>query len=487
MLFPRQRVSERRRNSIAHNDNDGAYRSMRVISSITDAEINLGFTTETDLFLRADLANRLTNLFVGLEHGSVCLLDGRWGVGKTVFVRQWAVELCKRGIPSIYFDAFAADYVESPFQAVAGSFVKAATDARRTSDPIYQNFLNRAARVGKAVAATGAKLGVKAATLGLISNSEVEQLSGIRDAFIEGAGEITEEGVKRLLESNASAEADFTALRESLSSLPELLRPVLTEATTGTDGDPTASEEVPLIVIIDELDRCRPDFALGVMEVLKHFFRSEGIHFVVVTNRDHLELAITHRYGLGAGATEYLEKFYDFVVYFEQANEQYDPAGIGRFAAYVTERVLPATGAGVQEVKENIQELCKAFRLSPRQVERFATNVALSFLAAREREFRPAILVSILAAIKTLRPDLYRKAKLGLLTHEEVASFLDKKLWSHFDPAHVTKVFRFYLDPDIDVNAEEWQGFGRSLWNYNIDRTRVVPYLVNSILDRFAG
>lgn len=459
---------------------------MRVTSSITDAEIELGFTSETDLFLRADLANRLTNLLMRLEHGSVCLLDGRWGIGKTTFVRQWAAELRKRGIPSIYFDAFAADYVESPFQAVAGSFVKAATDARKTNDPSYRDFLTKAARVGKAIGAAGAKLGVKAATLGLISTSEVEQLSEIRDAVVDGLGEITEEGVKRLLENHASAQADFDALRGALSTLPNLLRPPqpAAELSENQESPPLIT---PLIVVIDELDRCRPDFALGILEVLKHFFRSDGIHFVVVTNRDHLELAITHRYGIGTGATEYLEKFYDFVVYFEQASERYDPTGIGRFAAYVADRVLPRSGPGINDVREAVQEISKAFRLSARQVERFVTNVALSYLAVRDREFRPATIIAFLAAIKAVDPKLYKRAKGGLLTYREISDFVMRGDWSNFDPAHVIKVFRFYLDPNIDVNSAEWEGFGQSLWNYNIDRNRVIAYLANSVLDRFAG
>ena len=205
----------------------------------------------------------------------------------------------------------------------------------------------------------------------------------------------------------------------------------------------------------------------------------------MVTNRDHLELSITHRYGIGAAATDYLEKFYDFIVFFEQANERYDPTGIGRFASYAADRVLPRSGPGINDVREAVQEISKAFRLSPRQVERFVTNVALSYLAAREKEFRPAVIVTILAAIKTLDHKLYRKAKSGEMTYTEVADFIVAKEWSQYDAAHMIKVFRFYLDPSIDINSDEWEGFGQNLWNYNLDRTRVISYLANNVLDRF--
>jgi hypothetical protein len=213
---------------------------MRLRTELSEEDISQGFSAENDIFGRKDTALRLTEMFEKLEHGSVCLLDGRWGTGKSTFVRQWKVELERRNIPSIYFDAFASDYLESPFEAIAGMFIAAARQARRANQPAYHNFLSKAAAVGKAIASVSAKVGVKAVTLGAVSAAELNDFSAIGDTLADGLGEVTEEGVKRLLESHADREAQFDELRRAIIGLPRLLQPIQDERTSA-----------PLIVFIE--------------------------------------------------------------------------------------------------------------------------------------------------------------------------------------------------------------------------------------------
>jgi predicted KAP-like P-loop ATPase len=69
------------------------------------------------------------------------------------------------------------------------------------------------------------------------------------------------------------------------------------------------TKEKKLIIFIDELDRCKPDFALHMLEIIKHVFDVDGIKFVLVTNVYQLEASIKHRYGIDINADEYLGKF----------------------------------------------------------------------------------------------------------------------------------------------------------------------------------
>lgn len=449
---------------------------MRIGVHRSEGELAQGFDSENDFLGRRPLADQLSNLFQNLEHGTVSLLDGRWGVGKTTFVKQWSAELRKIGIPSIYFDAFSSDYIESPFQAVAGTFVTAARNAQKLDEPQYKRFLDAAARVGKAVGAAGARIGVKAATLGLVGASELKALENIGETLADGAGDLAEEAVKQLIESHSRTEADFHALREALASLPSLLKPANAE-----------QENPPLIVIIDELDRCRPDFALGLLETLKHFFRTDGIHFFVVTNRSHLELAVSHRYGISDSAREYLEKFYDFVVFFEQSSGTNDPKNIGAFARSICEKLLPSTKE-TNDITNYIAVISEGLDLSLRQVERYVTHVCLSYLAFNERKLRPTIVIAFLAAIKTIDPSLYRKAKLRTINYSDMEKFLNSGDWeeNNFKIDRILTVFRYYLDPDIDERSDEWSGYGSTVWQYNIDRLSIIPYVANSVLDNFS-
>lgn len=81
------------------------------------------FTPQKDIFGRKEFGDKLTRIVATLGSPSVLLLDAPWGTGKTTFVKMWRGELSKAGIPSIYFDAFANDYQEDAFLAVASQII----------------------------------------------------------------------------------------------------------------------------------------------------------------------------------------------------------------------------------------------------------------------------------------------------------------------------------------------------------------------------
>lgn len=66
------------------------------------------------------------------------------------------------------------------------------------------------------------------------------------------------------------------------------------------------------MLFIDELDRCKPDFAIHMLEVIKHVFDVEGVQFVLVCNTQQLKASICHCYGGSVDAQRYLDKFLKF-------------------------------------------------------------------------------------------------------------------------------------------------------------------------------
>ena len=447
-----------------------------------DDFFNRGFTGETDPFDRVELAERLTHLFKELDHGTVSILHGRWGTGKSVFARQWARHLETSGTPSIYFDAFASDYISDPFQAVSSAFISAAAMARKRDDEAYKRFLSAAAKVGKRIGASSAKIGAKIVTLGVIGAAELEDFSEIGTALSDSLGDISEEAVKELLEDHAGDEAIFGELRKSLAALPSLLN----QEDQGDEG----SQAPSLVIIIDELDRCRPDFALGILEVLKHFFRSERVHFVLVTNRDHLLHSVQQRYGVGDFAEEYIQKFYDFLIHFEGKVQEHKGSAGKIYAGNLIAKLLPAhvPTSEKQSLKRYLEEIAFAYDLTLRQVESVVTNTLMAYLSIRQDELRPGIIIAFLAALKTKDPDLYRMAKVNGLSFEAFTRFLDGANWSEgFALDRIMKIFQYHLDENINLHDGEWDSFaggGASSMGF-FDRLEVLPYVCNSLLDRF--
>ena len=81
------------------------------------------------------------------------------------------------------------------------------------------------------------------------------------------------------------------------------------------------------IVFIDELDRCRPDYAIRTLEVIKHIFNVKNIVFVLATDDNRLQSFVNSVYGSQVASEDYLRKFIDFQLFLPEAEkkkEQYD-------------------------------------------------------------------------------------------------------------------------------------------------------------------
>lgn len=75
-----------------------------------------------------------------------------------------------------------------------------------------------------------------------------------------------------------------------------------------------------LVVFIDELDRCRPNFAVKLLERIKHYFSNDRITFVFSVNASELQHTIRQYYGNGFDASRYLERFFDRWIALPPAN-----------------------------------------------------------------------------------------------------------------------------------------------------------------------
>ena len=53
----------------------------------------------------------------------------------------------------------------------------------------------------------------------------------------------------------------------------------------------------PIVIIIDELDRCRPDYAVKTLEMLKHFFDIPGFVFVLAIDETQLKCSVEKLFG----------------------------------------------------------------------------------------------------------------------------------------------------------------------------------------------
>jgi hypothetical protein len=70
-------------------------------------------------------------------------------------------------------------------------------------------------------------------------------------------------------------------------------------------------DSTKIVIIIDELDRCRPTYAVQLLERIKHLFDVEGVVFMLGIDRNQLSHSIKALYGSEFDSTGYLKRFID--------------------------------------------------------------------------------------------------------------------------------------------------------------------------------
>ena len=75
-----------------------------------------------------------------------------------------------------------------------------------------------------------------------------------------------------------------------------------------------------LVVIVDELDRCSPSFAVQLLERIKHFFNNDRVTFVFSINSNELQHTIKKYYGENFNSARYLDRFFDLRINLPPAN-----------------------------------------------------------------------------------------------------------------------------------------------------------------------
>ena len=265
---------------------------------------NPTFDTQ-DEFNRKPIAENIIRLLTSDIDLSPMVIDGGWGTGKTEFCQK-LIRLMQQQHPDyqpVYIDAFRSDHSGEPLLALLAEIIKTCTPEDTSEQPSEQR-KNITRKIAKA-ARFGIKTVAKAAASHLLKQStddlaeEFQQIINdgqdadslaetVTDAAATIASHTIDATVEALLKEQIEAEKNLETLKACLKEL---------------------AADKPIILFIDELDRCRPDYAVDMLEVIKHVFDIENVKVVLVTNTKQLRAAINHRYGVEVDAHKYLNKF----------------------------------------------------------------------------------------------------------------------------------------------------------------------------------
>ena len=272
----------------------------------------------------------------------VLLLEDNFGMGKTHFLTRFAYYLRNCDIDTIYFSAWENDYIEQPFISFSKEIIKYSkqhasswNEFKNTSKAIFHLVLNLT---------KSTNISANIGPIGISADME-KAINAVKDF------------INNFIEHDDYLIAFKKSLKDFIESLPTK----------------------KLVIIVDELDRCRPDYAMKTLEIIKHFFDIEGLFIIVPTNEHSLQKCVKALYGLDEENGQNLENEYYFNKFFTDKLNLYEPDYLKLVQTIITqEQVQTLLDNHKMEVKNKynslttlqgkLAEFGKGFQLTMREM-----------------------------------------------------------------------------------------------------------------------
>jgi hypothetical protein len=363
-----------------------------------------------DLLGRKEHAELLTDILASYSEPLVMSIDSDWGTGKTTFVKMWGQHLRNNGYKVIYFSAWENDFSDDAMVTLLGEL---SSQLRALNPSIADNQLNialdKTIKIGSKLIKRATPIAIRIATAGILKGDEFTE---------EALADLTEQVSRDVIEQYENSKS---AMREFHLAVQEVVENL-------DDGE---EHKKPLVICIDELDRCRPDYAIKLIEIAKHVFNVEGLCFVLVLNKQVICDALSHKYGGKVDYSQYLQRIFDVEFklplphnsqrFFDALWNSYD------FDRIFEKRIEEGSNQGVgdrDELRRFLEKARLVFSLSLREEERVLSRVALALRATPPRSNPMVSLTSLLIVLKIVEPQLYEGFINGSISDKDVCKVI---------------------------------------------------------------
>ncbi|WP_052958867.1 KAP family P-loop NTPase fold protein [Pseudomonas marginalis] len=245
-----------------------------------------------DDFMGRQLSSEfLTKYILANDHIKVLNVNSPWGSGKTFFVQRWKEELSKKHV-CVMFNAWETDFSAEPLLALITCIEQQTKDALDIT----------ATEAGRRAVDLTTQVLKKATPL--IAKGLLKKYIGVEldDLLGKGGGDDSADGVKDLVSSLIEDQSKTT------KHVEEFKAAVVERLNMAAEDN---NLKAPAFIFIDELDRCRPTYAIELLERIKHFFELKDCKFIIASDSSQLAHSIRAVYGQGFSSENYLRRFFD--------------------------------------------------------------------------------------------------------------------------------------------------------------------------------
>ncbi|WP_343588043.1 P-loop NTPase fold protein [Flavobacterium sp.] len=377
-------------------------------------------------------AEVLTEVVTANSQGFVMGLNSKWGTGKTTFAKMWLVYLENLNFKTIYFNAWENDFEDNALTALIGELKPI---MKPESTKLFDNILEKGLIISKHI-------------LPILIKSLIEKHIDSKN-LQDNLKDITEEA-KDIFKKEVD---EYLHRKENITEFKESLKKFVADTT----------KDKPLVFVIDELDRCRPNYAVSLLEQIKHFFSVPNIVFVLSIDKKQLEFAIKGVYGNdNIDSEEYLRRFIDL----EYSLPNPDPK---KFSDYLysyynlSELFEEKNRDMIGNEKSDFLKICYYLFSNPkitlRQQEKIFAHATAVFKTCRgQRQIFPVLFLTLIY-LKVLHSESYNNIKLKIYSIDDLQKsilnifFLNEK--HYLQPlieANLVFFYNNFLNPNANNN-----------------------------------
>lgn len=326
-----------------------------------------------------DASRRLHSIISAQERPLTICLNGEWGSGKTFFLTRFASDYSNRkpNGHAVYFNAWEEDFLNDPLLAIICQLkdVLHGDEAKTCYETIKNAVMPFLARTGLSIVGQA----VKSCSGIDVSGVTVDDLRSRSECLFKHYGELE------------TSRKELRAALERMSTM--------------------AWEETqePLLFIVDELDRCRPTFAIELLERIKHLFCVPHMVFLIGVDVTQLEKSIKAVYG-DIDAHDYLHRFFDLEVSLPAVDKM--PFVYALWSEHALEPILRRRGVDVDSQRVTLDafaHLIKFRRITLRQIEKCVRTYAFLALSSSYNSCRWALLAAVAVILKVTDVEAYER------------------------------------------------------------------------------
>ncbi len=352
-----------------------------------------------DVLERQASVEAIASLLDEITGPFVLAIDSPWGTGKTTFIRILKTFLESKDFVCLYFNAWETDFTTDPLIAFLGEL-----DQLKKNYKQKDKTLDKTKKIATLLAKRALPVAGKIATAGLLD----------LDAFTEKAlADLVSDAVNDAVDAYAAEKSLIEQFHKSLAESIDKLR--------------VEGKKPQLIMFVDEVDRCRPTFAVELLERVKHLFSVPNAIFVISLDKQQLAVSLSAVYGAGINSEEYLRRFIDLEYALPKVSAKAFTKNLFRrfgFNDFFSARTHSEFGSERELLEETFNALSDLFGLSLRAREQCFTRIRVAMMTTpKDYHFYP-LLLTTLVVLKAAAPAVYKKYALEGGKANKVTNYL---------------------------------------------------------------